>query len=107
MPAEFHEMEPDLAGACIQALRARVGKPPVWRTSQERPPDVGHCVPIFVSSSASRFTRASQFLSALIQLVLSCPTSRITKRICQARSVAHQPAGFDAFTRRIYRRDSR
>jgi len=28
-------------------------------------------------------------------------------RICQARSVAHQPAGFDAFTRRIYRRDWR
>ena len=25
----------------------------------------------------------------------------------QARSVAHQPAGFDAFTRRIYRRDWR
>ena len=28
-------------------------------------------------------------------------------RNAQARSVAHQPAGFDAFTRRIYRRDWR
>jgi hypothetical protein len=28
LPAELQEIEPDLAGVCIQALSARVGKPP-------------------------------------------------------------------------------
>jgi len=29
LPAELQEIEPDLAGACIQALPARAGKPPL------------------------------------------------------------------------------
>ena len=29
LPAELQEIEPDLAGACIQALPACVGKPPL------------------------------------------------------------------------------